>query len=304
MPERDHCDPVHSASRVFSAHECFRLTNRQRAQHEGVENSKRRSVDAHSQRQCRDRDGGEGRIPAKKTHSESDVLSQAALPRSRSTGSYAASTAWLTGDHYNSETDMTGFLEARDLTIGLGTGIAACMRLAPDPGTVAELLHDESRTTAEAVASVAEPAHPGRVASGNALARGTRPPHHRERRPHGRRRGRGPGRLDSPRIGGPSAWCGGARLALHHAHRPRARRHDAARVAGGARRARTRAGRCRSTRPRPARRWAGWSRPTPPVRGLSASAPPATGSSGSPWSSRPGARSRFSVASIAPTAMP
>jgi D-lactate dehydrogenase (cytochrome) len=60
---------------------------------------------------------------------------------------------------------MTGFLEARDLTIGLGTGIAACMRLAPDPGTVAELLHDESRTTAEAVASVAEPATLGELRS-------------------------------------------------------------------------------------------------------------------------------------------
>src|SRR4029453_7305580 len=56
------------------------------------------------------------------------------------------------------KTDMTGFLEARDLTIGLVTGVPSCMRLAPDPASVAELLHDESRTTAEAVASVAEPA--------------------------------------------------------------------------------------------------------------------------------------------------
>ena len=39
-------------------HQRFRLTNRQRTQHEGVEESERCGVDAHSQRQCRDRDGG------------------------------------------------------------------------------------------------------------------------------------------------------------------------------------------------------------------------------------------------------
>ena len=82
-------------------HQCFRLTNRQRTQHEGVEESKRCSVDAHSQRQRRDRDGGEDRIPAKKTQSESDVLSQGALPRFKIDRYYAASTVWLTGDYYN-----------------------------------------------------------------------------------------------------------------------------------------------------------------------------------------------------------
>ncbi len=61
-------------------HQCFRLTNRQRTQHEGVEERERCGVDAHAQRQRRDRDGGEGRISAKKTQSESDVLSQGASP--------------------------------------------------------------------------------------------------------------------------------------------------------------------------------------------------------------------------------
>ena len=65
-------------------HQRFRLANRQRTQHEGVEESKRCGVDAHSQRQCRDRDGGKGRISAKKTQSESDVLGQGASPGLRS----------------------------------------------------------------------------------------------------------------------------------------------------------------------------------------------------------------------------
>ena len=53
---------------------------------------------------------------------------------------------------------MTGLLEARDLTTGPVTAIPTCLRLAPEPASVADLLHDESRTTADAVASVAEPA--------------------------------------------------------------------------------------------------------------------------------------------------
>jgi D-lactate dehydrogenase (cytochrome) len=56
------------------------------------------------------------------------------------------------------DTDMAGLLEARDLTTGGVDTAPACLQLAPDPASVAELLHDESRTTAEAVVSVAEPA--------------------------------------------------------------------------------------------------------------------------------------------------
>src|SRR5262245_42995752 len=52
---------------------------------------------------------------------------------------------------------MPGHLEAHDLTTGSITAAPECVRLAPDPASVADLLHDESRTTADAVASVAEP---------------------------------------------------------------------------------------------------------------------------------------------------
>ncbi len=54
-----------------------------------------------------------------------------------------------------------GVLEARDLTGGdsdaAATAQPACVRLAPDPRDVADLLRDESRLSAEGVASVAEP---------------------------------------------------------------------------------------------------------------------------------------------------
>jgi D-lactate dehydrogenase (cytochrome) len=53
---------------------------------------------------------------------------------------------------------VTGLLEARDLTPGAVSAAPTCLRLAPAPASVADLLHDESRMTAAAVASVAEPA--------------------------------------------------------------------------------------------------------------------------------------------------
>ena len=53
---------------------------------------------------------------------------------------------------------MGGLLEARDLTNGSVSTSPACLRLAPDPASIAELLHDESRMMAAGVASVAEPA--------------------------------------------------------------------------------------------------------------------------------------------------
>jgi D-lactate dehydrogenase (cytochrome) len=53
---------------------------------------------------------------------------------------------------------MTGLLEARDLTNGSISTVPAWLRLAPDPASVADLLHDESRMMAAGVASVAEPA--------------------------------------------------------------------------------------------------------------------------------------------------
>jgi D-lactate dehydrogenase (cytochrome) len=53
---------------------------------------------------------------------------------------------------------MTGLLEARDLTNGAVSTAPACLRLAPDPASVADLLHDESRMMAAGVASVAQPA--------------------------------------------------------------------------------------------------------------------------------------------------
>lgn len=52
---------------------------------------------------------------------------------------------------------MTGVVEARELA-GVVPGRPACVRLAPDPASVADLLRDESRMTAPGVASVAEPA--------------------------------------------------------------------------------------------------------------------------------------------------
>lgn len=51
---------------------------------------------------------------------------------------------------------MPDVLEARDLT-GPVTAAPACVRLAPAPAEVADLLRDESRLAAPAVASVAEP---------------------------------------------------------------------------------------------------------------------------------------------------
>ena len=51
---------------------------------------------------------------------------------------------------------MAHELEARDLT-GPLTGTPACVRMAPQPADVSDLLRDESRMTAPAVASVAEP---------------------------------------------------------------------------------------------------------------------------------------------------
>ncbi len=53
---------------------------------------------------------------------------------------------------------MAGLLEARDLAGGDMFAAPGCMRLAPDPAAVTDLLHDESRMTAAGVASVAEPA--------------------------------------------------------------------------------------------------------------------------------------------------
>ena len=53
---------------------------------------------------------------------------------------------------------MIGLLEARDLRKGSGSAAPACLQLAPDPTSVADLLHDESRMMAAGVASVAEPA--------------------------------------------------------------------------------------------------------------------------------------------------
>ena len=52
---------------------------------------------------------------------------------------------------------MTKVLEARDL-VGPIEAAPACVRLAPAPADVADLLHDESRLAASGVASVAEPA--------------------------------------------------------------------------------------------------------------------------------------------------
>jgi D-lactate dehydrogenase (cytochrome) len=52
---------------------------------------------------------------------------------------------------------MAGLLETRDLT-GPVSSPPACLRLGPDPSSVADLLHDESRMTAAGVASAAEPA--------------------------------------------------------------------------------------------------------------------------------------------------
>ena len=52
---------------------------------------------------------------------------------------------------------MAHALEARDLT-GAITAAPACVRVAPQPADVADLLRDESRMAAPAVASVAEPA--------------------------------------------------------------------------------------------------------------------------------------------------
>ena len=52
---------------------------------------------------------------------------------------------------------MTGVFEARELTGPMATA-PACVRVAPDATDVADLLHDESRLAASAVASVAEPA--------------------------------------------------------------------------------------------------------------------------------------------------
>lgn len=51
---------------------------------------------------------------------------------------------------------MAHELEARDLA-GPLTGAPACVRMAPQPADVSDLLRDESRMTAPAVASVAEP---------------------------------------------------------------------------------------------------------------------------------------------------
>ena len=52
---------------------------------------------------------------------------------------------------------MTGVFEAREL-IGPVAAAPACVRVAPDAADAADLLHDESRMAAAAVASVAEPA--------------------------------------------------------------------------------------------------------------------------------------------------
>lgn len=51
---------------------------------------------------------------------------------------------------------MTGRLDARDFA-GAVSARPACVRVAPAPGDVADLLRDESRMTAPGVASVAEP---------------------------------------------------------------------------------------------------------------------------------------------------
>ena len=51
---------------------------------------------------------------------------------------------------------MSGVFEARDLT-GPVTAAPACVRVAPSAADAADLLHDESRMAATAVASVAEP---------------------------------------------------------------------------------------------------------------------------------------------------
>ena len=51
---------------------------------------------------------------------------------------------------------MADVLEARNFA-GEGTARPACVRVAPTPGDVADLLRDESRMTAPGVASVAEP---------------------------------------------------------------------------------------------------------------------------------------------------
>ena len=52
---------------------------------------------------------------------------------------------------------MAHDLEAHDLT-GPVTAVPACVRVTPAPADVSDLLRDESRLTATAVASVAEPA--------------------------------------------------------------------------------------------------------------------------------------------------
>ena len=53
---------------------------------------------------------------------------------------------------------MTELLEARDLVSGSVSAAPACLQLAPDPASISDLLHDESRMMAAGVASVAEPA--------------------------------------------------------------------------------------------------------------------------------------------------
>lgn len=67
---------------------------------------------------------------------------------------------------------MAGVVEAQDLA-GPVTERPPCVRLAPDPAAVADLLRDESRMTAAGVASVSEPATLGelrRVLRWHALA--------------------------------------------------------------------------------------------------------------------------------------
>lgn len=58
---------------------------------------------------------------------------------------------------------MAGLLETRDLAealpkAGSSPAVPPSLRLAPDPAAIGDLLHDESRTAAATVASVAEPA--------------------------------------------------------------------------------------------------------------------------------------------------
>ncbi len=61
-------------------HQTLRIADGQRTQDERTEKRERRSVDANSQRQCCDRNGGKGSIPPKKTQGVAGVLSKVLDP--------------------------------------------------------------------------------------------------------------------------------------------------------------------------------------------------------------------------------